>query len=128
MPTRLPTLCLRPATPLTWRPRMSDVAEAVRGEIIPAENTDIIEAVSAKPGIVLLDQVKFDQFYEKPAAAAPTDIDISKRKDRSEERRVGKECVSTCRSRWSPYHKKKKTKETNCSTQHTTQSTVVSVL
>src|SRR3546814_15337907 len=27
---------------------------------------------------------------------------------RSEERRVGKECVSTCRSRWSPYHYKKK--------------------
>src|SRR3546814_13347285 len=27
---------------------------------------------------------------------------------RSEERRVGKECVSTCRSRWSPYHNKKK--------------------
>src|SRR3546814_18034022 len=25
-------------------------------------------------------------------------------KKRSEERRVGKECVSTCRSRWSPYH------------------------
>src|SRR3546814_16824186 len=28
---------------------------------------------------------------------------------RSAERRVGKECVSTCRSRWSPYHYKKKT-------------------
>src|SRR3546814_16779338 len=27
---------------------------------------------------------------------------------RSEERRVGKECVSTCRSRWSPYHDTKK--------------------
>src|SRR3546814_14282061 len=27
-----------------------------------------------------------------------------RRADRSEERRVGKECVSTCRSRWSPYH------------------------
>src|SRR6056297_3350908 len=27
---------------------------------------------------------------------------------RSEERRVGKECVSTCRSRWSPYNEKKK--------------------
>src|SRR3546814_7937325 len=26
------------------------------------------------------------------------------RHHRSEERRVGKECVSTCRSRWSPYH------------------------
>src|SRR3546814_14808932 len=30
---------------------------------------------------------------------------------RSEERRVGKECVSTCRSRWSPYNYKKKTKQ-----------------
>src|SRR3546814_14993678 len=28
--------------------------------------------------------------------------------ERSEERRVGKECVSTCRSRWSPYHSKNK--------------------
>src|SRR3546814_6788808 len=28
---------------------------------------------------------------------------------RSEERRVGKECVSTCRSRWSPYHYKTNT-------------------
>src|SRR3546814_14895272 len=33
-------------------------------------------------------------FYQKP-------IDID---ERSEERRVGKECISTCRSRWSPYH------------------------
>src|SRR3546814_12878237 len=32
---------------------------------------------------------------------------------RSEERRVGKECVSTCRSRWAPYHEKKKKKKTN---------------
>src|SRR3546814_8189226 len=33
------------------------------------------------------------------------DIDIGPLiRGRSEERRVGKECVSTCRSRWSPYH------------------------
>src|SRR3546814_11040872 len=32
---------------------------------------------------------------------------------RSEERRVGKECVSTCRSRWSPYHYKKNKKTTH---------------
>src|SRR3546814_20047809 len=31
---------------------------------------------------------------------------------RSEERREGKECVSTCRSRWSPYHKKTKHNKT----------------
>src|SRR3546814_16818412 len=42
------------------------------------------------------------------AATFSSDFD-----ERSEERRVGKECVSTCRSRWSPYHEKKKT--------HTTQ-------
>src|SRR6056297_3751972 len=37
---------------------------------------------------------------------------------RSEERRVGKECVSTCRSRWSPCHSKKKNwpPSTPCST------------
>src|SRR3546814_11923664 len=29
---------------------------------------------------------------------------LSRKQGRSEERRVGKECVSTCRSRWSPYH------------------------
>ena len=31
-------------------------------------------------------------------------LDTAQRPDRSEERRVGKECVSLCRSRWSPYH------------------------
>ena len=35
-------------------------------------------------------------FFEQAEAAA--------RADRSEERRVGKECSSSCRSRWSPYH------------------------
>src|SRR3546814_17641335 len=34
---------------------------------------------------------------------------------RSEERRVGKECVSTCRSRWPPYPSKKKTTTTKVS-------------
>src|SRR3546814_8913878 len=34
---------------------------------------------------------------------------------RSEERRVGKECVRTCRFRWSPYHSKKN-KELQCRT------------
>src|SRR3546814_2387125 len=37
------------------------------------------------------------------ASAQPFD-DLTRLQSRSEERRVGKECVSTCRSRWSPYH------------------------
>src|SRR3546814_15873175 len=40
--------------------------------------------------------------HERPAG------DAARAQHRSEERRVGKECVSTCRSRWSPYHEKKK--------------------
>src|SRR3546814_18916791 len=39
--------------------------------------------------------------------SGPVDKDIEV-EARSEERRVGQECVGTCRSRWSPYDKKKK--------------------
>src|SRR3546814_16846413 len=35
--------------------------------------------------------------------------DVEDHLTRSDERRVGKECVSTCRSRWSTYHEKKQT-------------------
>src|SRR3546814_13880075 len=35
-------------------------------------------------------------------------VQCSDASGRSEERRVGKESVSTCRSRWSPYHSQKK--------------------
>src|SRR3546814_15071348 len=51
---------------------------------------------------------------EREAAADP----LRARHDvgRSEERRVGKECVSTCRSRWSPYHYKKKKRNNKQST------------
>src|SRR3546814_1963748 len=39
-----------------------------------------------------------DQLHEDALDAERSDL------DRSAERRVGKECVSKCRSRWSPYH------------------------
>src|SRR3546814_3752197 len=40
--------------------------------------------------------------HHDPGATGTRDGSVPRR--RSEERRVGKECVSTCRSRWSPYH------------------------
>src|SRR3546814_2485252 len=47
-------------------------------------------------------------FYGGEAALSFQYLDFALLKyredNRSEERRVGKECVSTCRSRWSPYH------------------------
>src|SRR3546814_7717846 len=42
-----------------------------------------------------------DAVLRQPGGQRRADHRIGKR---SEERRVGKECVSTCRSRWSPYH------------------------
>src|SRR3546814_17516725 len=59
---------------------------------------------------------KFLKYALVPAAvivvvvfAAPAILkDGTYRLVRSEERRVGTECVSTCRSRWSPVHEKKK--------------------
>src|SRR3546814_16174945 len=41
-------------------------------------------------------------FLTKPFSDA--DLMIAVEAASSDERRVGKECVSTCRSRWSPYH------------------------
>src|SRR3546814_13969484 len=55
-----------------------------------------------------LDQLQIDDAALRIATGgnfgtprSKADIDGTQR---SEERRVGKECVSTCRSRWSPYH------------------------
>src|SRR3546814_7859368 len=40
----------------------------------------------------------------RPGGGERTFIRAGRPAARSEERRVGNECVSTCRSRWSPYH------------------------
>src|SRR3546814_2454296 len=56
-------------------------------------------------------QLGFDVVEDHPHAEAfgqhpdlGADMAIADDAQRSEERRVGKECVSTCRSRWSPNH------------------------
>src|SRR3546814_2098228 len=54
-------------------------------------------------------RISFVAPTEAVAAFASGDLDalaiwVPYLATRSEERRVGKECVSTCRSRWSPYH------------------------
>src|SRR3546814_13070720 len=44
-------------------------------------------------------EIPFSELQSNAQAVLPSTVP-----NRSEERRVGKECVSTCRSRWSPYH------------------------
>src|SRR3546814_12570210 len=46
--------------------------------------------------------------HQEPVHPAPGQLPA----ERSDERRVGQECVSTCRSRWSPYPYKKQQKTT----------------
>src|SRR3546814_16742562 len=50
-----------------------------------------------------IDEANIIQSVRLPLPAH-TDTPWVSGKKRSEERRVGKECVSKCRSRWSPYH------------------------
>src|SRR3546814_11377356 len=48
-------------------------------------------------------------------------------KSRSEERRVGNECVSTCRSRWSPYHEKNNTETNRATLKYSTKTVITHV-
>src|SRR3546814_10053159 len=52
-----------------------------------------------------------DTFVEHAGVLQPAPAPrFNRTPGRSAERRVGNECVSTCKSRWSPYREKKKTK------------------
>src|SRR3546814_782628 len=78
-----------------------------------SESSDQVDTVDAVVNNVADSQASTQESTSIPTASAKakhTRIFASPlakrlaRDARSEERRVGKECVSTCRSRWSPYH------------------------
>src|SRR3546814_21028536 len=105
------------------RPGAGDLAKMIGGAIRNVKLKDELTALTKATA----DQVACE-WFEHPASialmtglaagAGPIDDDgnaaaymiiamlhrLGTGKPRSEERRVGKECVSTCRSRWSPYH------------------------
>src|SRR3546814_11886130 len=82
-----------------------------------AEGTTVIENAAQEPEVVDLAHCLIAMGAQIEGAGSNTivvhgverlggcryDV-LPDRIERSEERRVGKECVSTCRSRWSPYH------------------------
>src|SRR3546814_4517615 len=83
-------------------PRQIEYAQSIidASQRLLALINDILDLATIEAGYMALDR-------------SPVDVHLLLRSvydltrewaGRSEERRVGKECVSTCRSRWSPYH------------------------
>src|SRR3546814_20680977 len=81
--------------------RITRIVEPPTRPQAPAIRPDRIGVGCARLPVFAMIQCR--QIPPMNAASTPTPLLLS-HKSRSEERRVGKECVSTCRSRWSPYH------------------------
>src|SRR3546814_12978398 len=83
-----------------WRPYMATSATEVKEEGLVLTPPEPVTPVAKEraAGLVPIDDEKRSKLDEK------VDGFISDLVASSEERRVGKECVSTCRSRGSPYH------------------------
>src|SRR3546814_5043149 len=68
---------------------------------LPENMSEKLGAMTAVMPISFIAQAACSRLEPQPKLSPATRIGAPAR---SEERRVGKECVSTCRSRWSPYH------------------------
>src|SRR3546814_1597119 len=81
-----------------WRLCLPLIVSRRQGSLYVIDGQHRYEAAKLRGDIRDLPIVLFD--FDDPKAEAELFVQAN----RSEERRVGKECVSTCRSRWSPYH------------------------
>src|SRR3546814_14254257 len=89
--------------------RLDGQLEPLNTHLRNGQTVEIITSRHARPNAAWLNFVKTAK-----ARSAIRGYLRTPREDeaRSEEHRVGKEGVSTCRARWSPYHEKKKKKQT----------------
>ena len=81
------------------RTRSTAGSTGLVGVWTPAEG--FLAALEVQP--LLVDKIKEAQKEDRVMAEIKKNLSEGKAKG-SEERRVGKECTSWCRSRWSPYH------------------------
>src|SRR3546814_12153899 len=72
-----------------------------RFERVKARRSSVGAGPRAKEAVNVPHKFAFRSNRDEVALVIPR---VSSENRSSEERRVGKECVSTCRSRWSPYH------------------------
>src|SRR3546814_18303654 len=80
---------------------------ASANDVAPADAVATRDDPSIRSDTIVVTASRTEEFAgtktETPLIETPQPITVIT-EDRSEERRVGKECVSTCRSRWSQYH------------------------
>src|SRR3546814_19503256 len=82
--------------------------QEMRGRLLPLPSADPYRFLMTSPEVVTCAREIFkgqpglEMAYPSAEGTAGELSEVIKA--RSEERRVGKECVSTCRSRWAPYH------------------------
>src|SRR3546814_19449373 len=78
-----------------WREGFKETSVKALSERLGITRSSFYNAFGSQEAMFL---EALDRYLERSPDRAMAD------NARSEERRVGKECVSTCRSRWSPYH------------------------
>src|SRR3546814_20785065 len=82
---------------LAWIKPLWNRLITAASELAPDVDARRVELVEQQLAVLLyLDEIEENGVPDKPSLGPASTA-------RSEERRVGKECVSTCRSRWSPY-------------------------
>src|SRR3546814_15950056 len=106
----------------------NDLASALDGIADPLTGKGLLAANRLPPPVIrdgvatlvlAVDGLSGDAVSQLETRIREAGTGVAGVRDRSEERRVGKECVITCRSRWSTYHqKKKKNTKTNHSLTH----------
>src|SRR3546814_19647919 len=92
-------------TAFSWRPRPGQGAAHTRLGLVSKPPIDRYEAAVVNGALIQpFQKHKFLAESRDPERCRPVVSRANPGLYRSEERRVGEECVSTCRSRWSPYH------------------------
>src|SRR3546814_19982734 len=87
--------------------RISDWSSDVcSSDLAPADDITLSTASGRDSAYIAVHMVKGTPYQRYFTAAERIFTAHEGRPHRSEERRVGKACVRTCRSRWSPYHTK----------------------
>src|SRR3546814_7373611 len=113
----------RPGASPSTRPRSPEGAANVSGRVATVAE-DVSAFVGSDSDRTERNSTERERVRQVPRGGACCPVEAQRRSPspRSEERRVGTECVSTCRCRWSPYNYKKNITNTSPTTDDTQEA------